>query len=592
MKNRKAQTFPFALLSALFIALHLFLSFNPAVERGWGANYIRFFSSPAIYFFYGVLILVCIPPANKLAAAFFASLTQAKIMRIAGKHKMVLFLCMAVGAGFAFRAFEVKYLFLGDSAVRPADVENGDARVNGEFLTMYLLSGLYRWLHAGWNFSGLQTIRLVSYISGSLFILVSLLTADAAGKTLKRKTACFVLSALSPAALMQFCGYAETYAFDLLLLQLYLYVSILHLQKKAGIALPAATLVTGIMAHNMLAYMLPSLAFMLYRSLQSRYPLFRRKSTLPVLAATACPFAYHVFKRVALPVMLPLEAGDNGLMAMFSAAHCKEFFNSQLLGGGFMFFVWIAVSLFCIFSKNFQFTAVHLFSGIASLSVTGFLFVVDLWRGSGDWDIYSFGAIVTNPATALLLLDLHERKALKNIRYGVCVMAVFALMHTSFWIITNATGRSAGWVEKAIEKDPASYYKKSFGNESVLGAMFLSNNLTEKALYWQREAYLKHANDPRTGYNYANTLSGEGKTEEAVKLYESSVAKFPAYPLPYVKLVSIYLSNENYDALYRLLLQMETAYRIKPEAFTSRLSQEQIDGCMDLLKQLRAYANN
>ncbi|MDR1632660.1 MAG: tetratricopeptide repeat protein, partial [Dysgonamonadaceae bacterium] len=142
--------------------------------------------------------------------------------------------------------------------------------------------------------------------------------------------------------------------------------------------------------------------------------------------------------------------------------------------------------------------------------------------------------------------------------------------------------------EKAFEKDPASYYKKSFSNESMLGAIFSSNNLTEKSLYWEKMSYLRHQNDPRTGYNYANVLVREGKINEAIQIYESSVTKFPAYALPYVQLVDIYLKNKDYDALYRLLLKMEGIYKENPAVFTSRLSREQIDSCFDILNQLKS----
>ncbi|MDR0681845.1 MAG: hypothetical protein LBG15_08375, partial [Dysgonamonadaceae bacterium] len=493
---------------------------------------------------------------------------------------------IAICAGFIFHFLQVKYIFLGDVGVRPADVEEG--KINSdEFLTSYILAHLYTWLHKHWSFSGLQTIQVVSYISGSLFVLISLLMADAIGKSLKRKIACFVLSTLSLAALMQFCGYSETYALDLFLLQLYIYLSMLHLQKKAHIIFPIVAAIAGVAAHYMLAYILPSLAFLFYRSVLWKYPFFRKKNVLTALAIFVFIFVYYVFMHVALHVMLPFSSDEKNIMTMFSTAHYKEFFNAQILGGGFVFLIWVTLLGFCAFNKNVKFTVTHWFLCIASCSVTGFLFVIDLWRGSGDWDIYSFGAIVTNFTAAFLLLDLHDREVVKNIKYGICIMSVFAVMHTSFWIITNATDKSIGWVEKAFEKDPACYYKRSFSNESMLGAIFSSNNLKDKSLYWEKMAYLRHQNDPRTGYNYANVLLKAGKTDEAIQIYESSVTKFPAYALPYAQLVGIYSGNKNYEALYRLLLKMEGIYKKNPEVFTSRLSQEQIDSYFNILNQLR-----
>jgi hypothetical protein len=232
VEKAKIKTFPFALLSAVYILVHMFVSLNPAVERGWGVNFVRFFDPVITALFYVIMIAVCLPPVNKMIIDFFASITRKKIIDTACKYKPVIFILIAVGAGFAFHALQVKYVFLGDAGIRPTEVEEGKVNMEGEILTTLILTRLYTWLNSHWTFSGLQTIQIVSHISGSLFVLTSLLTADVIGKNIRQKTACFVISTLSLAALMQFCGYSETYAIDLFLLQLYLYLSVLHLLKK------------------------------------------------------------------------------------------------------------------------------------------------------------------------------------------------------------------------------------------------------------------------------------------------------------------------------------------------------------------------
>ncbi|MDR1594831.1 MAG: hypothetical protein LBS43_10190 [Prevotellaceae bacterium] len=589
--NTRGQIFPFALLSAVYILIHIFVSLNPSVDRGWGINFVRFFDPVIIGLFYAIMIAVCLPPVNKMVIDFFTSITRKKIINMARKYKIVLFILIAVGAGFVFHALQVKYVFLGDAGIRPTEVEEGKVNMKGEILTTFILAHLYTWLNSRWSVSGLQTIQIVSNISGSLFVLSSLLTANIIGKNIRQKIACFVIATLSLAALMQFCGYSETYSLDLFLLQLYLYLSVLHLLKKASIIFPIVALVIGIVAHFMLFFMLPSLAFMFYCSVLWKHSFFRKKNTLILLSILAIVVVSYVYVRIALPMMLPFSIGDKNIMTMFSTAHYKEFLNAQILGGGFVFIIWAGLLLFYLYNrKKVKFTVMHWFLCIASCSVTGFLFVVDLWRGSGDWDISSFGAITTNLTAAFLILDLHRQKIVKNIKYGICVISVFAVVHTSLWIVTNATDKSIGWVEKAFATDPAVYYKRSFSNESMLGAIFSTNDLKEKSLYWEKMAYLHHQNDPRTGYNYANVLIREGQVNEAVQIYESSVSRFPAYALPYAQLVNIYSQNKNYEALYRLLLKMESIYKKNPKAFTSRLSQEQINSYFDMLNQLKASA--
>jgi hypothetical protein len=581
----KAKTFPFVFLSVLFILLHLFLSFGPEVERGWGVNYIRFFEPALICFFYSILIIVCLPPINKLLVDFFTTVSRKKIVAMARKYKLLLFAMMAVGAGFAFHALQVKYVFLGDMDLRVKQIEKGEF-LRDEYLAMYMLKLICTGMSQIGEYTCMQVVVLFSNVAGALFLFISLLIADAIGKNVLQKIAFFTISALSIGALMQFCGYVEIYTSALLVLQLYLYLSVLHLQRKINIIFPVLALLLAIGTHLMMISLLPSLFFLFYRNVLWKHPFFRKKTTFYLLAAVAVPFLYYAITHFGLSKMLPFVPGEKGFMTMFSVAHYKEFINSQLLGGGLVFIIWAAVLLFYAFHK-IKFTAFHWFYTLSSLSITGLLFVFIALRGSGDWDILSFGAVVNNAATAFLLLDLHRRGIVKNIKYGICVMAFFAVMHSSFWIATNASDKSIGWVEKAFEKDPAGYYKGSFSNESMLGAVFSANNLTEKSLYWEKTAYLRHQEDPRTGFNYANVLIKAGRSEEAIQIYETSVTRFPAYPLPYAQLVNIYLNNKNYEALYRLLLKMETTYQNNPGAFTSRFSQEQIDSYFELLKQLQ-----
>jgi hypothetical protein len=592
-KIRKEQNlspvkkFPFLLSGAVFVLLHIFLSLNLGVRRGWGLNYIQFWETPVIIMFYAVLIAILLPPVNNAIVSFFMTVSRRKIIEFVARWKYAAFIIISVGAVFAFRAMQVKYVFLGDCGIRPTDIEKGEL-LTAEYLARYIPMKFFHYLKDN-GYTVFDALYLSSNIAGGLFILFALLTANIAGQTFLRKSAFFAVSTFSLAAMMQFCGYSEIYAYPLVSVQIYLYLCMLHLRKKASIIFPFLGILFALANHFLTACLLPSLAFLFYRNILWKYPVFRKKNTFAALALVAIPVLIYGLKRFS-PMMYPLSPGENNLMTMFSLEHYKEFANSQLLGGGFVFVVWITSLLFFAFRK-IKLAAEEWFWLIASISITGFVFVCDMLRGSGDWDIYSFAAVVSSPATAIFLLSLYKRKIIDNLKYGICVMAVFAVLHTSFWIMTNHTDKSIGWVEKAFGSDPARYYRSSFSNESMLGALFSSNELKEKSLYWERQAYLRHQNDPRTGFNYAGVLLKDGKIEEAITIYEQSVIKFPTYTLPYSQLIDIYMQNKNYEALYKLLLQMETVYQKNPQAFTSRFNKEQIDRFFDILNQLRQQIN-
>jgi hypothetical protein len=577
------KNFPFLLLGIFFVLLHIFLSLSPGVQRGWGLNYIRFWEMPVIIAFYAIMTAILLPPVNSVVTVFFTNISRKKVIEFLARWKYIVFILISAAAVFVFRAMQVKYVFLGDCGVRPADIEKGELLMT-EYLARYIPMKFFHCLK-DYGYTVHDALYLSSNIAGGLFILFAMLTANLAGKTFLQKSACFAVSTLSVAALMQFCGYSEIYAFPLLSVQIYLYLCMLHLRKKAHIVFPFLGMLFALANHFIAACLLPSLVFLLYSSVLWKYPVFRRKNTFVLLALIAVPVLVYGLKHFS-SMMFPLSPGEKNLMTMFSLAHYKEFINSQLLGGGFTFVIWIASLLFIAFRK-IKLAVEEWFWLIASVSIVGFVFVFDMWRGSGDWDIYSFAAVVSSPAAAILLLSLHRRMFIGNLKYGICVMAVFALLHSSFWTMTNHTDKSIGWVEKAFITDPGAYYKRSFSNESMLGALFSSNELKEKSLYWERLAYLRHKDDPRTGYNYAGVLIKHGGIEEAVKIYEQSIVKFPTYALPYSQLVNIYSQNGNYDALYKLLLQMENIYKSNPQVFTSRFSKEQMEQFLNTLNQLR-----
>jgi predicted Zn-dependent protease len=155
------------------------------------------------------------------------------------------------------------------------------------------------------------------------------------------------------------------------------------------------------------------------------------------------------------------------------------------------------------------------------------------------------------------------------------------------WIVTNKTDASIPRLVSAIATDPANYYKTSFNNEALLASAFSANGLNDIAIKWSKQAWLKHPNDPRMSYNYANELIKMNRKNEAVVVLEQALQSHPTYALPYAVLIQYYVENKNYQPLYRLLLQMEQVYKQYPEALTSRLPQEDINQYFNILSELR-----
>ena len=583
--KKSIKPIPFFITGLLFIALSVIISFSPDISRGWGLNYIRFFAPTVVVVYYTLLFCFWFPPVNQLIVRLAVHASKADVPAFLARYKYVWFVLVSIAFGYAFHLLTIKYIFLGDLDIRPKQIEQG-VLMPDEYLTMLFHKHVYALLHSKFGTSGLQTVRLFDYVCGSFFIFISLCTSDLLGNTFLKKLSVFLISTLSCAILLQFCGYTDVYALPVLFLSLYLFTCILHLKGKIGIYLPFIILLTGIGFHLLLVCLFPSFIFLFYRSVLWKYPLFRKKNTIITLLVLASPFLYVAFHKFALPKMIPISSDDDSLMTMFSASHWKEFVNAQLLASGIGFLLWIVTLLHSLLNR-IKYDAMQWFLFIASLSILGLVFVFNALRGSGDWDIMSFAAIVYNLSNACYLLSMHNAKWCHNIKYGVVMMAGFSVLHTSFWIATNKTDASIEWVEQAFMDDPAGYYKMSFNNEAMLASMFHANKLYDKSLKWHQKAYRKYVYDPRIGFNYAVLLLSLDRKDEAIAILENSVNRFPDYSPPYPQLARIYSDSNNPESLYVLLTKMEAAYKNNQSQFELRLPKENIDALLGLLNEMR-----
>ncbi|GHT20408.1 hypothetical protein AGMMS4957_07200 [Bacteroidia bacterium] len=649
-KNEQRQTqtaaetpeknLPFFAVGALFIALSLFLSFAPGVIRSWGLNYIAFFDPWVIGLFYVLLVCFWLPQTNQWLVTQITALSKTPIISFLGRHRYVLFAVLSLVAVGIFRLLRIKYILLGDLAILPLVIERGEIYRN-EYLTMWSIGQLYK----HFNFTGVDAVRLVDDIAGGLFVFFALCTANLLGNTFLKRAAAFIISTLSCTILLQFCGYTEIYAVPVLFLQLYLFTSLLCLKDKIHIAVPAFILLLGIAFHLLLVALLPSLVFLFYGKVLWKHPFFRSRKTICGLAVLSLPVVYFAFQKFLLPAMLPLEAADG--MTVFSIAHFKEFFNSQLLGGGIGFLIWLMILVYSIVFK-LKYNLMSWFFLVASLTIVGMMFVFDNARGSGDWDIYSFAAVVFNLSNAGVLMGggVQEERVCKNLQYGMLMLAGFSVLHTSAWLSLNKTDASIKWVEFNFATEPMLRGDNAF----VLGDALSGNNLAEalkwydksyregnskagfkyvalleklgrneEALKWCEQRYsegdhaaglkytlllqklgrneehliitekqYKEDKGPATAHNYANTLLVQlDRKEEACAILEENIKEYPAYPPSYLLLIEVYIEKPDYDALYLVLIQMEQAYKQFPEGFTRRVTQERLDAYWGALAELR-----
>ncbi|MDR2497160.1 MAG: hypothetical protein LBD21_08545 [Tannerellaceae bacterium] len=580
------KTFPFVLIGLIFMGLSLFFSFSPLVTRGWGLNYMGFFDVSLAIPLYLLMLLAWYPATNAFIVKKLSGITGGAIISFCRKYRYVLFAIVAIAASFAFYFLKIKYIFLGDTDLRPEQIQKGEISKD-EYLTMLSIQYLYHFLRDKFEYTCIQTFQLVDYVTGGLFVFVSLCIANQIGKSLLKKLAVFCIATLSLPLLLVFCGYTEIYMVPALLLTTYLFTAILYVKGRINVAVPILLLLVSIAFHLMLVCMLPSLIFLIYAKGLWKYPLFRKKWMIISLLAVSAPFIFMGFKKFALPLTMPLWSSD-GYMTMFSNEHYVEFFNSQMMGAGIGFLIWLTILIYSLVHK-IKYDILIWFLQIASVSITGLLFVFVMSRGSGDWDIGSFAALVYNLSNAVFLLYVYENRIYRNVKYGALMIAVFSIIHTASWIYTNKTDASILWVESAFSTDPAIYYRATFNNESMVTAVFSANKLYDRAAKWGKIAYDKYIKeDPRMGYNYARDLVNLHLYDEARTVLEDNIKMYPLYAPAYDLLIDYYLHYRQYEQLYRILGILEHMYKQVPEAFTTRMPQEKLNHYFSILNDMRS----
>jgi tetratricopeptide (TPR) repeat protein len=189
------------------------------------------------------------------------------------------------------------------------------------------------------------------------------------------------------------------------------------------------------------------------------------------------------------------------------------------------------------------------------------------------------------------MLYVYENYIYRNVKYGALMIGVFSIIHTASWLYTNKTDKSILWVESAFSTDPAIYYRHTFNNESMLAAVFSGNKLHEQALKWGKLAYFRYrADDPRMGYNYARDLIALRRFDEARVVLEDNIVAYPLYAPAYTMLIEFYQHYKLYADLHRILEIFDRMYKQVPDAFTTRMNQDELNKYFSMLNDLRNTA--
>ena len=415
-----------------------------------------------------------------------------------------------------------------------------------------------------------NTYRLYSYISGTLYVLLSFPIAAALGKNgLERSI--FLAFLLTAGFVQQFFGYVENYALYLPGLLLYLFLGQRTFEDRLSLAVPALLLGMLVAFHRVLAFMGPSLLYLAYRDFRRRHGRIPSwKNTLATTAGLCClPLSAAFFLALSgvgfeaytqLPrdgEFLPLfeQPGYNAQYRIFSFQHLLDFVNLQLLSA--------PAACMAIFLVRTIHPGSQAFLTISAAIPLFFTFLAKPNLGAfRDWDVLSLAAL---PLTLWMSIAFVERiRSREQLIHGAVLICGSAALHTFLWIGVNASAEPA-------EARFTSQLARLTGHASNVG-------WSEYGGFYQRQdnpsaalPALKRALDADPTHFNKWILVGNihwrmGQTPEAITHYQKAAELRPDRATPFMNLGVAYSDLGQFEKAIEYALK---ATELQPDLATA-----------------------
>ena len=442
---RQALTVP-AVIAAVFLGLHVLpLFWRPSPM--WGVDFLVYMPVPVQVAFILLSILLFIPRFRRKIRSTVDVLPFA----LWGEGRRVwltrgLLVLVALGA---FIVLSSARHFLGDGyhLLEKLEAETWHDMFRAP-LTYALVGTLHRAGSTLWQ-TAENTYRVYSYVSGTLYVLLSFPLAAAIGKNALEKSIILAFL-LTVGCLQQFFGYVENYALYLPVLLLYLFLGLRTLEHRMPLFVPAMLLGMLVVFHRVLAIFGPSLLYLAYRDYRLRQESIPTGRNILATAAALCcvPLSAALFLglsgigleayigRTGSGEFLPLfeQPGFYAQYRIFSLTHLMDFVDQQLLSA--------PAACMAIFLVRKSLPGRQTFLAICTVVPLFFTFIAKANIGAfRDWDILSLPALpLTLWAATMLLERIRDGETLFHGAFLICGAAA---LHTFLWIGVNAGAEPA-----------------------------------------------------------------------------------------------------------------------------------------------------
>ena len=535
-------------IAAIFLGLHvlpLFWQPNPL----WSVDFLSYLPAPVQALFVLLSVLLFVPGFRRQVRAAASTLPlslwgRGRSVRIT--RVLLLFVALA-----AFVALSSARHFLGDGyhVLEKLDAETWHDAYRAPF-TYTVIGTLHRLGSALWE-TAENTYRVYSYVSGILYVLISIPVAAVFGKNALEKS--IVLAFLLTTGYMQqFFGYVENYAVYLPGLLIYILLGLRTLEQRMPLFVTALALGMLVAFHRVLAIFGPSLLFLAYHDFRRRQgSISTGRNILATTAAFCCvPLSTALFLtlsgvgfdayvgRTGSGEFLPLfqEPGFYAQYRMFSFPHLVDFVNLRLLSA--------PAACLALFLMRKRILGRHAFLVLCAIVPLFFTLIAKANIGAfRDWDILSLPAL---PLTLLAAAAVLERIPDREQRFHTaCLVCGAAALHTVLWIGLNA---SAGPAEARF----TSQLGRLTGHASATGWITMGKYHGDQdnpaaAI----EAYKRALETDPANANHWMIVGAVyremGKSASAIEFYEKAAELLPDHAVSYMNLGAAFSDLGQFD---------------------------------------------
>jgi len=443
------------------------------------------------------------------------------------KSANILFILLPAGS-VLYLWLRVRIPLLGDGILRSQEISAGRIFSITEPLTTLIHGLLYRLLSAIGFQANLAELayRITSVTAGMAALL---LYYHFAKKQNDRRSFWPLIFILAGAGFNQiFYGYVESYGLFLAAVGWYLFLVREKTAETKPSFVPAIWAGLAAALHGSGIFLFPSLVYYWKKRSYFSTQAGLKRSALELLCFSVIPAASLAIGLllVSRPEMskslselpksslLPLWGGLWGY-GILSPGHWLDMFNQYLL-------VSPAALLLLLWARPVKGTIKKPAEKILGLAAAGglfFIFIVDPKLGTArDWDLLAW------PFMALLFLAIHRASARKLEWRNWSVVAVVSLWLFLPWVLVNASSeRSLARYTGLLARDNRS---SAYGYEN-LAIYYRDHHHPEKEEWAYRMAVDSDSLNPRHIYNYALSLSKNGKYRESLPWFQRSLQLDP-----------------------------------------------------------------